>query len=422
MSSGWKFDEEVNRFDMKIIRIETAIPRDIMPGLLALRIHTDAGHIGHGETYYVPESVASMIHDWMSRRLLGADPLEIEGHWRFLYERTTNFGSRGCELRAISAIDLALWDILGQVCDQPVWQLLGGRTQDRIPVYNSSAGPSYAAKADQQSDAHVWPGHGVVGQEGPLNDYWSVVNRPAEYVRELMDEGYRALKMWTLDFAAHKHGGPLYLSKEDLEAGLRPMRAIREAVGDQVEIMLDGHGFFQLPAAVRIARAMREIDPLWLEDVIRPDCVDTIADFRQQADVPIAVSEMMIGMEDYRLVLEKRAADYIMIDPTWVGGISQTHRIAHMAQSHNLPVVMHDCTGPLTLLSGIHVGTATNNVAWQETVRAQIRMLYPKLIAETIRVEAGYAYAPAEPGIGVHWLPELFEDSAHQCRVSEVGR
>lgn len=407
---------------MKITRLETVVPRDIMPGLLALRIHTDAGHIGHGETYYVPEAVAAMIHDWMANRLLGANPLEIESHWRFLYERTTNFGSRGCELRAISAIDLALWDILGQVCDQPVWQLLGGRTRDKIPVYNSSAGPSYAGKSQETHASHVWPGHGSVGQEGPLNDYWSVVNRPIEYVQELIDEGYRALKMWTLDFAAHKRGGPLYLSKEDLEVGLRPMRAIRDAFGDQVEIMLDGHGFFQLPAAVRIAKAVREVDPLWLEDVIRPDCVDTIADFRRQTDVPLAVSEMMIGMEDYRLVLEKRAADYIMIDPTWVGGISQTRRICDMAQSYNVPVVMHDCTGPLTLLSGMHVATAAANVAWQETVRAQVRMLYPKLIAGTIQVEAGYAHVPEEPGLGVRWLPELFEGSAYQHRVSEMGR
>jgi len=405
---------------MKITKIETCIPKDKMPGLLALRIHTDANYIGHGETYYVPESVASMIHDWMSQRLLGADPLAIESHWRFLYERTTNFGSRGCELRAISAIDLALWDILGQVCNQPVWQLLGGKAQEKIAAYNSSAGPSYADQAKGQKDSHIWPGHGSIGNEGPLNDYWSVVNNPVDYAKELLDEGYKAVKMWNFDFAAHKTNGVLYISKEDIEIGLRPMRAIRDAVGDQLEIILDGHGFFQLPAALRIAKAMREIDPLWIEDVIRPDCIDTIADFRNKAGVPLAVSEMMIGMEDYRLVLEKKAADYIMIDPTWVGGISQTHRIAQMAQAYNVPVAMHDCTGPLTLLAGIHVATATPNVAWQETVRAHIRMLYSGLIAEDIRVEGGYAYAPENPGLGARWLPELFENKGNQYRVSKL--
>ena len=182
-----------------------------------------------------------------------------------------------------------------------------------------------------------WPGYGEVGNEGPYNDYWSMVNRPVDYAREMLDLGYRALKTWTLDFAAHKPRGGLYLSHADLDEALRPLRAIRDALGSEVELMLDGHGFFQLAPALRIARALRPIDPLWVEDIIRPDSIDTIADFRDKAGIPVAVSEMMIGPDDYRLVLEKRAADYIMIDPTWVGGISQTQRIAQAAQLYNLP-------------------------------------------------------------------------------------
>ena len=124
--------EHAFRGGPRITAIETLIPHDIMGGLLLLRLHTDAGTaggetvIGHGETYYVPHAVAATLHDWMSRRLLGADATAIESHWRFLYERGTAFGVRGCELRAISAIDLALWDILGQLTRQPIWKLLGG--------------------------------------------------------------------------------------------------------------------------------------------------------------------------------------------------------------------------------------------------------------------------------------------------------
>lgn len=402
---------------MRITRIETSIADEVMPGLLLLRIHTDAGFVGCGETYYVPHAVAAMIHDWMGRRLLGADPLDIESHWRFLYERATNFGSRGTELRAISAIDLALWDILGQVCEQPIWQLLGGRTQQSIPVYNSSGGPSYGGV--RTDGLQGWPGYGQIGNEGPLNDYWSVVNRPVEYAQELLNEGIRGLKVWTLDFAAHKPRGGLYINPEDVEEGLRPLREIREKLGNQIEVMIDGHGFFQLAPAIRIAKALQNINPLWAEDLIRPDSINTIADFRDKAGIPIAVSEMMIGHEDYRLVMEKRAADYIMIDPTWVGGISQTHRITQMAQVYNLPVVMHDCTGPLTLLSGIQVATATANVAWQETLRAHIRILYPKLINETIVVEDGLVLPPEQPGIGASWLDSHFGSGQH-VRVSEL--
>lgn len=389
-----------------------------MPALLAVRIHTDEGLVGCGETYYVPQAVAAIIHDWMARRLIGADPLQIEAHWRFLYERATNFGSRGAELRAISALDLALWDILGQVTAQPIWQLLGGRTQESVRIYNSSGGPAYGGTEVRSADAPGWPGYGPVGNEGPLNDYWSVVHRPVEYARELLDEGIGGLKVWTLDPAAHLPGGGLHISHADLEAGLRPLRLIREALGNDIELMLDGHGFFQLPAALRIARAMRDLDVLWLEDVIRPDSIDTIADFRSKAGVPLAVSEMLTGFDDYRLVLEKRAADYVMIDPTWVGGISQTARVTQLAQFYNVPVVMHDCTGPLTLLAGVHVATANSNVAWQETLRAHIRIIYPNLIDRPPLVSDGRIHAPDDPGIGAAWHPGIFDQDGGAVRVT----
>ena len=405
---------------MKITKLETSIPVEVMPEVLALRIHTDAGYIGCGETYYAPHAVEAMIHDWMGRRLLGCDPLAIESHWRFLYERTSNFGSRGCELRAISAIDLALWDIFGQLCGQPVWQLLGGRAQTSIPLYNSSGGPAYGGRNLSNPDSRGWPGYGEVGCEGPLNDYWSVLNKPVDYAKELIGEGYAGVKMWTLDSAAHKPGGPLHISHRDLDEALQPLRDIRAALGKEIEIMLDGHGFFQLPAALRIARAVRDIDPLWLEDVMRVDCIDTLVDFRNKAAIPLAVSEMMIGSEDYRMVLEKRGADYIMIDPTWVGGISQSRRIAQLAQIYNIPVVMHDCTGPLTFLSGLHIATASTNVAWQESVRAHIRLLYPRLIDEKVIIRDGRAMPPERPGLGAAWLPSLFESTRNHLRMSQL--
>ncbi|MEO6848549.1 MAG: mandelate racemase/muconate lactonizing enzyme family protein [Chthoniobacterales bacterium] len=384
---------------MKITKIETCIPADISPGLMYCRIHTDEGITGYGESFQIPEAIAAVIHHFMAPRLLGNDALNIEGHWRFLYERMTNFGSRGAEIRGLSAIDLALWDIKGKATGMPVWQLLGGKVQDRVRVYNSSGGPGYGGKIPKNTG--FWPGYGKVGEKGPLNDYWSAVHEPEAYAKNLLSEGIKATKLWTLDFAAHKAGGPLYVDFADIKEGLKPFFKIREAVGDQLELILDGHGFFQLPMALRIADAMKEIKPLWLEDVIRPDCVDTIRDFRDQCGLPIAVSEMLNSAEDYRLVLAKKAADYIMIDPTWMGGISQTMKVTDFAQSHNVPVVMHDCTGPLTLMAGVHVGIARGNVAWQETLRAHMRLRYPEMVANMVEVKDGYIDAPTAPGLGI---------------------
>jgi galactonate dehydratase len=409
----------------RIVAIETLVPHDIMPGLLLLRIHTDAGTmdgqpvIGHGESYYISGAIAATLHEWAARRLLGASATAIESHWRFLYDRAIAFGGTGAELRALSAIDLALWDILGQLTNQPIWKLLGGPVRDAIPVYNSCGGPTYGRRPKGSPMTEGWPGHGDIGQPGPLQDNYNSVHRPGDLAEELLAEGYGATKLWSFDRVYQRAGGHR-LSWADIDEGLRPFREIRQRVGLKMEVMLDGHGFFSLPAALRIAQAMRDIKPLWLEDVIRPDSIDTIAAFRQQAGVPIAVSEMLVTRAAYCDVLERRGADYVMIDPTWVGGISETRRAAELAQVFNVPALMHDCTGPLTLFAGLQVATACANVTYQETVRAHIKTLYPLLIDEPPTVSRGHLPLPSRPGLGVRLLPELFTANHPGYRITRL--
>lgn len=397
----------------RIVAIETLVPADIMPGLVLLRLHTDAGPVagqpvvGHGETYYIPHAVAATIHDWMARRLLGADATAIESHWRFLSERCASFGGKGCELRAISAIDLALWDILGQLTQRPIWKLLGGPVRSGIPVYNSSGGPTYGRRPHGSADAQGWPGHGDLGKPGPLEDNYNSIHHPADLAEELLVQGYRAMKLWSFDRIYQRSGGHR-LGAEDLAEGLKPFHAIRDRVGSKMELILDGHGFFSLAAAVRIADAMRDIRPLWLEDILRPDSIPALANFRAKSPVPVAVSEMLVTREDYRQALEAHAADYVMIDPTWVGGISESRRIAELAQLYNVPALMHDCTGPLTLFAGLHIAASCANVTYQETVRAHLKTLYPLLIDEPVEVSAGHLPLPTRPGLGIRLLPDLF--------------
>lgn len=407
----------INDTEHKIVAIETRIPDEYMPGLLLVRVHTDSGLVGHGETYYAPHAVAAMIHDWMARRLLGTSALPIEAHWRFLYERARSFGAGGTELRAISALDLALWDIVGQVCHQPIWQLLGGKVRDRIPVYNSCAGPGYGTKHGVGAMDQGWPGYGDLGRPGPLEDAWAAANTPGELAEELLNEGYSAMKLWTLDRVAHRTKG-LYIDSQDLKQAMAPFFAIRERVGLKMELILDGHGFFCLPAAVRIAEAFQEVKLMWLEDLIRVDCVDTLVDFRRIVNTPIAASEMFNSGEHFRLLLEKRGTDYLIIDPTWVGGISQTVRIARMAEAYNIPVLIHDCTGPLTLLAGLQVATSVSSALFQETVRAHIRTFYKDLIDDAINVQSGSIAPPVRPGIGVRLNPDLFDSRSPGYRLS----
>ncbi|MCA9065312.1 MAG: mandelate racemase/muconate lactonizing enzyme family protein, partial [Planctomycetaceae bacterium] len=350
----------------RIKAIETVIPASIMPNLVLVRIHTEDGLIGCGETYYTPHAIQSLIHDWMAERLLNADCTDIEAHWRFLYERCTAFGTPGAEMRAISAIDVALWDLMGQICRQPVWKLLGGAVQPEVRIYNTCGGPGYGAIRKTVADLprHPgWPGYGDEGEPGPLQDNWSSFHAAGELAKELVAEGIAGMKVWPFDRFVHRGGG-LYLTAADIEAGMKPLRDIRDAVGDQIEIMIEGHAFFQLPAALRLASALKEIRPLWLEDVLRVDNADTLADFRRQSGMPIAATEMLLGRSGYLPLLKAQAADYVMVDPTWAGGISESRRIIEMAQAHNVPATMHDCTGPITLFAGLHCSIASANVVF----------------------------------------------------------
>ena len=172
---------------------------------------------------------------------------------------------------------------------------------------------------------------------------------------------------------------------------IAPFEAIQRPSWRQNELfMLDGHGFFGLPAALDIAHAMQPFRPLWLEDVLRPDSIPAMTEFRRGAGVPIAVSEMLVTREQYRQALHGDAADYIMIDPTWVGGISESRRIAELAQLYNIPVLMHDCTGPSDVAVRFEYRRELCAcVTYQECVRAHIATVYPRLIDTTVVVNKG---------------------------------
>jgi L-alanine-DL-glutamate epimerase-like enolase superfamily enzyme len=145
-----------------------------------------------------------------------------------------------------------------------------------------------------------------------------------------------------------------------------------------------------------------------------------MAALRRSVRVPIAVSEMLVTVDQYRQVLDAQAADFVMIDPTWVGGISATRRIAEFAQTLNVPTLMHDCTGPFTLLAGVQVAASNRGVAYQETVRAHLRTLYAHLIDEPPVVEHGHLPLPERNGLGARWLPELFDPARPGYRRSAL--
>jgi L-alanine-DL-glutamate epimerase-like enolase superfamily enzyme len=398
---------------MRITRIET-VHGGPMPNLVFVRIHTDDGLIGHGETYYTPRAVAAFVHEMAAPLLLGRDALAIEESWQLLYRTCAKFGATGLEMRAISALDVALWDILGQAAGMPVHRLLGGPAQPRVPVYNTCGGPSYGTGRISR------PGYGSAAPVGRFDDLHLARTDAGALAADLLSEGVRAMKIWPFDEIAQRTGGRV-ISAAELEEGLRPVRLIREAVGDAIDVMIEGHGFWSLTAATRIAHAAEEYGPAWLEDIVLADDVEVLAELKRSTPIPLAVSEYLMTRHRYRPFLERRAVDYVMIDPTWAGGITETRKIASLADAHGRLVTMHDCTGPFTLLAGVHLAANAPNAAYQETVRAFIRVVYPELVDALPEIEDGHVLPPATPGIGAALRPDYLARADVSIQTSPAG-
>ncbi len=387
---------------MQITKIETLHVGEFA-NILFVQIHTDSGRIGLGETYYTPQATAAFIHEVAAPLLLGRNALDVEGHWHRLYEATHVYGNRGNEMRAISAIDVALWDLLGQQAELPIYRALGGASRDAIRIYNTCAGPLYARGipgVDRIGSARV--------ADGRYEDLDAFLHRSDELARDLLSEGISAMKIWPFDAFAQSSNGT-YISFADIEKGLEPIRKIRDAVGLDIEVMMEGHGLWKLPAAVRIAEALEPYQPMWLEDFIKPDNVDTLAQLRDATSIPICGSELALTRHHARELLERQAVDILMTDVTWTGGLTESRKIAAMADSYNLPFAAHDCTGPVTLLASIHLSMHCPNALIQESVRAYYRGFYKDLVTEQPRIENGRALPPEGPGLGTALHPDLFQ-------------
>src|SRR5215212_5527578 len=381
---------------MKITALETIHLPDY-PSILFVAVHTDAGLTGYADTCYMPDAVAGYVHQFAAPMLLGHDPLAIELHWRRLYEVIAHTVGKGAELRGLSAIDVCLWDILGQAAGMPVWQGLGGAVRDRIKTYNTCGGPSYGRAARGGT------GYGTEGTGTRFEDLAAFMERADELALDLLGEGLTGMKIWPFDYVAHFPGG------WDDWRSFRGMfdRKIRKAVGDRMEIMLEGHGLWSLPSALKIARAVEEFRPAWLEDLMRADDVGALAELRRGTTTPILASEYLATRYEYKPLLEARAADIVMIDPTWAGGITECKKVCALAETYKRPVAMHDCTGPLTLYAGIHLAINAPNAVYQETVRAYLRVNYPDLVTDIPTVENGHILAPTKPGLGTTLLPDV---------------
>lgn len=397
---------------MKIARLET-LRLGEFPNLLWLRVHTDQGVVGLGETSYAAQSVEAYVHEYVAPRVLGRDPLEIESLARSIIPYLGWRGS-GVETRAASAFDLALWDLYGKVVNQPLYQALGGASRARVRTYNTCAGYRYVRSAGGQSTKN-W---GLDGKsQGPYEDLDAFLHRADELAQSLLEQGITGMKIWPFDPHAEASDGQ-YISSENLEKSLEPLRRIRNAVGNRMDIMVEFHSLWRLPAAQRIAQALAEFDTFWHEDPIRMDSLALLKQYAPYSKAPICASEILAGRWSFKDLLETGVAGIVMFDLAWCGGVSEARRIAALADAWQLPVAPHDCTGPLVYAASVHFSIWAPNTLIQESVRAFYTGWYKELVTHVPQPEKGYFGKPPGPGIGCELLPDVWRRKDAVVRVS----
>jgi len=271
-------------------------------GWLIVEVFTDQGHVGIGNAALAPQVTKQVIDLYLKPLLIGQDPWDTEFLWQHMYRKTMAFGRKGIGMAAISAIDIALWDILGKSAKQPVYRLLGGKTKQRIPVYASRL-------------------------------YSVALSELAAEAKHYQDDGYKAMK---LRFGWGPGDGAV-----GIQRNLELVRTVREAVGDEIDVMADAYMGWTLDYAKRMLPLLEPFGLRWLEEPVIPDDIQGYAELKSCARIPIAGGEHEFTLYGFRDLLEARALDYIQFDTNRVGGISQARKISALAEAHSVPVIPH---------------------------------------------------------------------------------
>lgn len=398
---------------MKITAVETVRLAEF-PNLVWVRLRTDEGLVGLGETFMGAAAVEAYIHESAAPKLIGRDPIQIEAINRSL---TNYLGWRGTgvETRGNSAIDIALWDLFGKAIGRPVCEALGGKSRDRIRVYNTCAGYKYIRDERSQAVAN-W---GVGNKQGPYEDREAFLHRADELALSLLEQGITGMKIWPFDIAAERTAG-WDISPAELDAALEPFAKIRKAVGNRMDIMVEFHSLWSLPMAQRLARALEPFGTYWHEDPLRLDNLADLKAYAEHSKAWVCASETLAYTHSFREYLETGVAGVAMLDLSWCGGLSEARKIAALAEAWHVPVAPHDCTGPVVYAASCHFSLHARNALIQESVRAFYSGWYTELVTELPPTTKGEVTVNMKPGLGLDLLPGLDQRKDASVRVTRA--
>ncbi len=344
-----------------------------------VRLHTDTGLIGTGETYPFSQGETGALRDY-SHSIIGRDARDIDGIWRDFYKDMAMRNAGGADMRILSAINMAQMDILGYASGLPLYRLLGGKSRNSVRVYNTTT------------------------------DYWAINGTKMgadtmKIVRFLLDRGVTAIKIYPFEGSRDS-----YVSNQVLEEGMKWIREIRDNVGNQMDIAVDCWGGFDLASALRIAKALEPYNILYLEDAMLSSNVEAYVQLARETSVPICVSETLATRYEFRPFLEQKACDVIMYDATWCGGVSEARKISDMADTYMIPTSPHTCGGPLLYFCSIHLCTAITNFLIMESNYWKYTHQFPHFVNNAPVPEHGHVRPSELPGIGAEIRPELFKN------------
>jgi galactonate dehydratase len=351
---------------MKITNFETFLANAGPRNYLFVRLTTGSGLTGIGEATleWQEKTVETLCHGWLKDRLLGRDPFDIERIVGDLVRDQYQGGST--VVTAISGAEIALWDLVGKTCGQPVFRLLGGRYHKRLPAY--------------------------------ANGWYGGANTPAEFAsraRDVVARGYKALKFDPFGIAWRE------LSPDESDMAVERVAQVREAVGRDVQVMIEFHGRLSYLCAADVMQRLEPYFPAWCEEPITPERIELLAELRRQTRLPIAAGERLVTDADFDRLIRLRAADIVQMDICHCGGLAASKKIAASAAVQDLRVAPHCSIGPVALAAALHFDVSTPNFMIQETFAEFDVSWRDQLVRSRHQVRGGEFLLSDEPGLGV---------------------
>jgi len=358
--------------ELKTILLDNEEPFRGGPKWLFIQLHTDEGIVGLGERVTGHslnlKSQIELLHDLADRFVIGQDPFQVERIWQAMYGTLHDYRHPGMnQTPAMSAIEMALWDIIGKATNQPIYNLLGGKYHDKLRAY-----------------AYM-PSEGV----------WENPSKAGEIAEQLVAEGNSACK---LDPFMPYFPMPRDFSLKTINHAASIFRAIRDAVGDELEIGIGTHGQFSTAGAIRVANIFEEFHPFWFEEPVPPENMDEMARVARQTSIPIASGERLATKYEFSQLLEKQAAQIIQLDVGQCGGILESKKIAGMAEAHFAMIAPHMYVGPISAAAAVQLDTCSPNFLIQEW---NVNDLHSEIFEEPIKFENGTITPPTGPGLGL---------------------